>query len=206
MIASLRGEVVERDPDSGVVIEVSGVGYRVQVTTRTLAQMAVGSTVFVHTHHHIREDAQVLFGFVSRSEREAFGVLIATHGIGPALALAVLSTYTPAELSDVVAAGDIGGLTMVPGVGKKTAERLLVELRNRLAIAVIDSGEDSLGSGARTSVLSDVREALSGLGYGAEEIKEVIRSLTGADHGADHSADAATMLREALTLLGKHRA
>jgi holliday junction DNA helicase RuvA len=206
MIASLRGEIVERDPDVGVVIEVHGVGYRVQVTTRTLAQMAVGSTIYVHTHHHIREDAQVLYGFVSRSEREAFGVLIATHGIGPALALAVLSTYTPAELSEVVAAGDLGGLTMVPGVGKKTAERLLVELRNRLSIPVIDSGEDASGSGARTSVLSDVREALSGLGYGADEIKEALRSLTGAEHGARQGADAATLLREALTVLGKRRA
>jgi Holliday junction DNA helicase RuvA len=202
MIASLRGEVIERDPDAGVVIEVHGVGYRVQVTTRTLAQMSVGSTVHVHTHHHIREDAQVLYGFVSRSEREAFGVLIATHGIGPALALAVLSTYTPSELSEVVAAGDLGGLTMVPGVGKKTAERLLVELRNRLSIPVIESGEDAPGAGARPSVLSDVREALSGLGYGAEEIKEAMRAFTGTDHGAD----AATLLREALTLLGKRRA
>jgi holliday junction DNA helicase RuvA len=202
MIASLRGEVIERDPDAGVVVEASGVGYRVQVTTRTLSQMAVGATVFIHTHHHIREDAQVLYGFVSRSEREAFGVLIATHGIGPALALAVLSTYTPAELAEVVAAGDLAGLTMVPGVGKKTAERLLVELRNRLAIPVLDSGEEAGHVGGRTSVISDVREALQGLGYGAEEIKEVMRSVSGTAQGSD----AAAMLREALTLLGSRRA
>jgi Holliday junction DNA helicase RuvA len=206
MIASLRGEVIERDQDAGVVIEVHGVGYRVQVTTRTLAQMVVGSTVYVHTHHHIREDAQVLYGFVSRSEREAFGVLIATHGIGPALALAVLSTYTPAELSAVVATGDLGGLTLVPGVGKKTAERLLVELRNRLSIPVIDSGEDAARTDGRPSVISDVREALGGLGYGAEEIKEVMRTLTSTDHGIEQGRDAATMLREALSLLGKRRA
>jgi Holliday junction DNA helicase RuvA len=202
MIASLRGEVIERDPDTGVVLEVHGVGYRVQVTTRTLSQMAVGSTVYVHVHHHIREDAQVLYGFVSRSEREAFGVLIATHGIGPALALAVLSTYTPTELFEVVAAGDLGGLTMVPGVGKKTAERLLVELRNRLSIPVVESGETGGADGGRASVLSDVREALGGLGYGAEEVKEVMRSLS----GADQLRDAATLLREALTLLGSRRA
>jgi Holliday junction DNA helicase RuvA len=202
MIASLRGEVVERDPESGVVLEVHGVGYRVQVTTRTLAQMTVGSTVYVHVHHHIREDAQVLYGFVSRSEREAFGVLIATHGIGPALALAVLSTYTPAELFEVVAAGDLGGLTMVPGVGKKTAERLLVELRNRLSIPVVESSDAGAAEGSRASVLSDVREALSGLGYGAEEVKEVMRSLS----GGDQLRDAATLLREALTLLGSRRA
>jgi Holliday junction DNA helicase RuvA len=202
MIASLRGEVIERDPDTGVVVEVQGVGYRVQVTTRTLAQLSVGATVFVHTHHHIREDAQVLFGFVSRSEREAFGVLIATHGIGPSLALAVLSTYTPAELSEVVASGDLAGLTMVPGVGKKTAERLLVELRNRLSIPVLDQAEGRGPDSSRTSVLADVREALIGLGYGIEEIKEVMRDLT----GSDQPRDAATMLREALTMLGSRRA
>ncbi len=202
MIASLRGEVIERDPETGVVVEVHGVGYRVQVTTRTLAQMTVGATVFVHTHHHIREDAQVLFGFVSRSERAAFGVLIATHGIGPSLALAVLSTYTPAELSDVVASGDLGGLTMVPGVGKKTAERLLVELRNRLSIPALDPVDGAVPEHSRTSALSDVREALSGLGYGSEEIKDVMRDLA----GSDQTRDAATMLREALTMLGSRRA
>jgi Holliday junction DNA helicase RuvA len=202
MIASLRGEVIERDPDTGVVVEVQGVGYRVQVTTRTLSQMSVGTQVFVHIHHHIREDTQVLFGFVSRSEREAFGVLIATHGIGPSLALAVLSTYTPGELSAVVASGDLAGLTMVPGVGKKTAERLLVELRNRLSIPVLDPADGAAPEAARTSAFADVREALSGLGYGTEEIRDVMRDLA----GSDQAHDAATLLREALTMLGSRRA
>lgn len=202
MIASLRGTVIERDPDNSVVLEVGGVGYAVLVTTGTLAQMAVGSQVFVHVHHHIREDAQVLYGFVSRSERDAFGVLIATHGIGPSLALAVLSTYTPAELSAVVAAGDTAGLTLVPGVGRKTAERLIVELRNRLIVATIDPVEASGPDAGRSAVITDVREALAGLGYGVEEVKEVLRELTQA--GA--AGDAAVLLREALSRLGGRRA
>lgn len=202
MIASLRGEIIERDPETGIVLEAHGVGYRVQVTTRTLAQMTVGSSVFVHTHHHIREDAHVLFGFVSRSERSAFGVLIATHGIGPSLALAVLSTYTAAELSEIMTSENLDGLTMVPGIGKKTAERLLVELRNRLSIPAMDSVDGAGPEHGRTSALADVREALSGLGYGTEEIKDVMRELT----GSEQTRDAATMLREALTMLGSRRA
>lgn len=202
MIASLRGTVTERVPESAVVLEVGGVGYAVQVTTRTLAQMAIGAEVFVHVHHHIREDAQVLYGFVSRSERDAFAVLIATHGIGPSLALAVLSTYTPAELSAVVAAGDTAGLTLVPGVGRKTAERLIVELRDRLTVATIDPIDASDPEAGRSSVLTDVREALAGLGYGVEEVKEVLRELT-QDAVA---GDAASLLREALSRLGGRRA
>lgn len=202
MIASLRGAVTERVPESAVVLEVGGVGYAVQVTTRTLAQMAIGAEVFVHVHHHIREDAQVLYGFVSRSERDAFAVLIATHGIGPSLALAVLSTYTPAELSAVVAAGDTAGLTLVPGVGRKTAERLIVELRDRLTVATIDPIDAADPDAGRSSVLTDVREALAGLGYGVEEVKEVLRELT-QDAVA---GDAASLLREALSRLGGRRA
>lgn len=202
MIASLRGTVTERVPESAVVLEVGGVGYAVQVTTRTLAQMAIGAEVFVHVHHHIREDAQVLYGFVSRSERDAFAVLIATHGIGPSLALAVLSTYTPAELSAVVAAGDTAGLTLVPGVGRKTAERLIVELRDRLTVATIDPIDAADPDAGRSSVLTDVREALAGLGYGVEEVKEVLRELT-QDAVA---GDAASLLREALSRLGGRRA
>lgn len=202
MIASLRGKVTERAPDNSLVLEVGGVGYAVQVTTRTLAQMTSGADVFVHVHHHIREDAQVLYGFVSRSERDAFGVLITTHGIGPSLALAVLSTYTPAELSAVIAAGDTAGLTLVPGVGRKTAERLIVELRNRLTVATIDPIEASGPDAGRSSVLADVREALAGLGYGPEEVKEVLREVT----SAGVAGDAALLLREALGRLGVRRA
>lgn len=205
MIGSLRGTVLERTEDGTALVEVGGVGYYVAVTPRTLAELEPGANVFLHVHHHIREDAQTLFGFLHRDERNTFQVLITTHGIGPALALAILGTHTPAALVDIVAGSDIGALTLVPGVGKKTAERLLVELRNRLSLPLLDPvGAGAAGqAGGRGSVVGDVREALIGLGYGVEEVRDVLREVPGT---ADGSSDASAVLRDALKLLGARRA
>ena len=128
MIGSLRGQVLERGLDGVVLLEVGGVGYLVTVTPRTLAELEPTTSAFLYVHHHIREDAQTLFGFPTRDERATFDVLIATHGVGPSLALAILATHSPAALVDIVAGADLAALTLVPGVGKKTAERLLVVL------------------------------------------------------------------------------
>ncbi len=195
MIGSLRGSVLERLDDGRVLVEVGGVGYLVTVTPRTLAELEPTSPVFLYIHHHIREDAQTLFGFLRRDERAAFDVLIATHGIGPALAVAILGTHSPTALVDIVAGSDLGALTLVPGVGKKTAERLLVELRNRLNLPMLDSLTTSGGSTA----IGNVREALSGLGYAPEEIRDAMRELP-------ESASAEDLLRDALRLLGVRRA
>ena len=138
MIGSLRGEVLERGLDGTVLIEVGGVGYLVVVSPRTLAELEPTSSVFLHVHHHIREDGQTLYGFATRDERATFQVLIGTHGVGPALAMAILATHSPAALVDIVAGDDLGALTLVPGVGSKTAERLLVELKSRLSVPVLD--------------------------------------------------------------------
>jgi Holliday junction DNA helicase RuvA len=197
VIGSLRGSVLERTEDSTALIEVAGVGYVVSVTPRTLAELEPGSPVFVYVHHHIREDAQTLFGFLHRDERTTFQVLIATHGVGPALALAILGTHAPAALVDIIASNDIGALTLVPGVGKKTAERLLVELRNRLDLPMLDPLP--VGGGGKSSVVGDVREALSGLGYGPDEVRDALRELP-------PSGDASSLLRDALKLLGAKRA
>ncbi len=194
MIGSLRGSVLERLDDGRVLIEVSGVGYLVTVTPRTLAELEPTSPVFLYVHHHIREDAQMLFGFLRRDERAAFDILIATHGIGPSLAVAILGTHTPSALIDIVAGSDLGALTLVPGVGKKTAERLLVELRNRLNLPMLDPLTSGVGS-----TVGNVREALAGLGYAPEEIREAMRELSDSD-------SAESLLRDALRLLGARRA
>jgi Holliday junction DNA helicase RuvA len=196
MIGSLRGTVLERFTPSTVLIEVAGVGYLCSVTTSTFAELEPTVSVFLHVHHHIREDAQTLFGFSSRVERDTFNILIATHGIGPAMAMAILSTYSPTALVTVVTSGDTQALTVVPGVGKKTAERLMIELKSRLNLEGI-SAVDTYGS--VQSAAADVREALTALGYGPEEIREAMRQLTTAD-------DAETMLRDALAMLGARRA
>lgn len=197
MIGSLRGTVLERDLAGSVLIEVGGVGYVVNVTQRALAELEPSSQAFLYVHHHIREDAQALFGFLTRDERMTFQSLIAAHGIGPSLAVAILATHPPAALVDIVANGDVGSLTLVPGVGKKTAERILIELKSRLHIPVLD-GVGPAGTGG-TSAMADVREALAGLGYADTEIREALREL-------DASGDAASLLRDALKLLGARRA
>lgn len=200
MIGSLRGTVLERSSDSSVLVEVGGVGYVVTVTPRTLAELEPSSPVFLYVHHHIREDAQTLYGFRVRDERSTFEVLIGTHGIGPALAIAILGTHSPSALVDIVATNDIGALTLVPGVGKKTAERLLIELRNRLSLPMLEAVGGPNGSGgAGGSVVGDVREALAGLGYGPDEVRDALRELPSSD-------DASALLRDALKLLGAKRA
>ncbi|MGA0080812.1 MAG: Holliday junction branch migration protein RuvA [Ilumatobacteraceae bacterium] len=197
MIGSLRASVIERNSDGTVLVETAGVGYIVHVTPRTLAELEPTSAVFMHVHHHIREDAQTLFGFLDKDERVTFQTLIATHGIGPSMAMAILATHTPRALVDIVATNDHGALTLVPGVGKKTAERLLVELRDKLQLPVLDSLSDK--STATGSAITDVRDALAGLGYSTEEIRDVLRELP-----ADLSAEG--LLRQALNLLGARRA
>lgn len=197
MIGSLRGTVLDRLGDSTVLLEVGGVGYLVSVTPRVLGELEPSSTAFLYIHHHIREDAQTLFGFARRDERTTFEVLIATHGVGPAMAMAILGTHTPSTLVDIIASRDLGALTLVPGVGKKTAERLVVELGNRLNLPMLDPVGASTSAGG--SSVGDVREALMGLGYGDSEVRDVLREVS-------VGADSATLLREALKLLGVKRA
>jgi len=196
MIGSLRGEILERDLDGSVLVEVGGVGYVVHVSQRALAELEPSSNAFLYVHHHIREADQQLFGFLTRDERTTFQTLIGTHGVGPALGMAIIATHPPAALVDIVANQDVASLTLVPGVGKKTAERLLVELKSRLSVPVLGGAE---GSEAGGSAMTDVREALVGLGYGEAEIRDTLRELT-------PSGDAAELLRDALKALGARRA
>lgn len=196
MIGSLRGEILERDLDGSVLIEVGGVGYVVHVSQRALAELEPASPAFLYIHHHIREADQQLFGFQTRDERVTFQTLIGTHGVGPALGMAIIATHPPAALVDIVANQDVGSLTLVPGVGKKTAERLLVELKSRLSVPVLDGAGSGESAG---SAMSDVREALAGLGYGDSEIRDTLRELTS-------TGDAAELLRDALKALGARRA
>lgn len=194
MIGSLRGSVIERLAESTVLIEVGGVGYLVNVTPRTLAELEPTSSAFLYVHQHVREDALTLYGFLDRDERRTFESLIATHGIGPSMAMSILATHSPRALTDIVSNGDVASLTLVPGVGKKTAERLLIELKGRLNLPMLDGFASASGSS-----VAQVREALVGLGYGHDEIREALREL-------DAAADAERLLRDALNLLGSRRA
>lgn len=197
MIGALRGSVLDRS-DTEVTIEVSGLGYRVLMTPRDVVVTGEpGSDVFVWIHHHRREDAELLYGFGSRDERDVFETLIGTHGVGPALGLAILSVHTPRALRLALATDDLGALCLVPGVGKKTAARLLMELKSRLDVGDIDltrAPATADGSAVPASAHGDVREALAGLGYGGDEIAAVLRTLP-------TEGDTGDLLRRALQTL-----
>lgn len=201
MIGSLRGRLIDRGTGD-ITVEVGGVGYRLNVSPTTAVSLGdVGEEVFCWVHHHQREDAVTLFGFASKDERVCFEALIGAHGVGPALALAILSVHSPVALARILAEDDIGALCLVPGVGKKTAQRLLLDLKSRLSVPDLGDSPAVTGSGSSsggTSAKADVREALAGLGYTDAEIREVISELP-------HEGDVGILLKDALARLAVAR-
>lgn len=187
MIGSLRGVLLDRWA-SEALIEVAGVGYRVTMTPTTSVEVGdIGAEVFVYVHHVVREDSQTLYGFLTADERATFEALLGAHGVGPSMALAILGVHPPPSLRRVLADEDLAALCLVPGVGKKTAQRLLVELSSRLDLdagrgaGVVSPGVGPGGSASAgadgTSARADVREALASLGYDADEVSEILRGL-----------------------------
>jgi Holliday junction DNA helicase RuvA len=203
VIGSLRGQILDRMTTGELLVDVNGVGYRVQVPPRTLVAAGdLGDAVFLHVHTHVREDAIVLYGFATSDERVAFEALLSAHKVGPSLALAVLSHLTPVALRRAVASDDIDALCSVPGIGKTTAARLLLDLKNKLALdadpeatLAAVNGDAGAPAGAR----ADVRNALANLGYGPDEISFAVRELP------EEGDDASDLLRVALKTLATVR-
>ncbi len=201
MIASLKGRLTERlvggDRAVGVdaIIDVGGVGYQVTMTAATASRLPSGEEITVYIHHHIRESDQKLFGFLTLTERTAFEGLLGAHGVGPSLALAVLSTHPAAQLERILADDDLAALCEVPGVGKKTAQRLLVELKSTLVIPLSEEADVSVVESDSQTAIGDVREALSNLGYSSEEIRKAVVDLP-----AD-TDDSGPLLKQALRAL-----
>ena len=193
MIGSLRGTVLEYSPAGEVVVEVGGVGYRVLVPTGT-AGLRPGDPAFLFTHLHVREDALILYGFPTRDARDTFETLLGATGVGPKLALAICSVHGPAALRQLVLDGDVDSLTLVPGVGKRTAQRLLLELQARLEVAARTAADGDRDAPVRRQV----RDALAGLGYGPDEVRDALTGLDG-----DESAEQ--LLRDALRRLAGAR-
>jgi Holliday junction DNA helicase RuvA len=206
VIGSLRGTIVHRSARGEVLLEVGGVGYRVTVAPATMVHVGeLGGTALVHTHLAVREDSLTLFGFGSRDERDCFEALIGAHGVGPALALAILSVHGPVALREVLADGDLDALCLVPGVGRKTAARLMIELKSRLDLpdgdleaAVAANGHASGNGNGSASTRAEVRAALAALGYEADEVHGALRDLP-------PEGTVEQLLRSALRLLGARR-
>lgn len=202
MIALLRGRV-ERVQGESLILMVGDVGYRVFVPAAAAQRITPGATTELYIHTHVREDAILLYGFSTPFEQEVFETLLEVTGVGPRLGLAILSAMTPQEVIAAIAGGDVKRLTRVPGVGKKTAERLILELRDRFRNRdAVQAGEvpgDVRGAAPATSgPAADAFAALLGLGYSAAEAEAAVGR---AAVEAGREADAEAILRAALRLL-----
>jgi Holliday junction DNA helicase RuvA len=176
MISSVRGEVTVRRPDH-VVIEAAGVGYRLSVSSQTLAKVpAAGNDVLLHAHLVLRDDGMHLYGFASEDERELFHMLTGVQSVGPKVALAVLSGGTTRELLNAIAGGDSARFQAVPGIGKRTAERIIVELREKVAG---QATADEFVVTKTDDPLSLARQGLLGLGFEAREIDVLLDKAEG---------------------------
>jgi Holliday junction DNA helicase RuvA len=197
MIGTLRGSLAARTATSEIIVEVGGVGYRVSVTPATAAALgtAPGDPVFLHVHTHVREDAIVLYGFLHADERRCFEALLGAHGVGPSLALNVLAVLSPAALSTAVLEDDIETLCAVPGIGRKTAARLLIDLKSRLDLPDLSGMPEGVSIGGR-SAQAEARAALVELGYGPEEIRGALDGLPEARDGLDVEGILRLALRE----------
>lgn len=190
MIAQIRGTVIARDA-AGIVVDLHGLGLRLQCTPRALASARIGSEVVLATSLVVREDQWQLFGFLDAAERDAFVLLQSVSGIGPRIALAAVSTLDPDRLAAAIAGSDVALLTKIPGIGRKGAERLCVELRDRMGT--------STAATAAPDWQGSVRDALVGLGWSSALAESAVATV--AEQSA--SPEMADALRAALQILGR---
>jgi len=193
MIGSLRGKLTEKRPNQ-ILIDVGGVGYQVLIPLSTFAGLgALHKEISVLVHTHVREDQISLYGFLTAREKQCFELLISASGVGPSLALKILSGMGLEQLIPAIRKGDLAQLVRIPGVGSKTAERVVLELRDKLA--VIDVPETGKPA-TRSQLESDVASALVNLGYDERSVEHAIEKSRGG------AADFEDLLRAALQLLG----
>ena len=195
MIVHLRGELVEKDIGR-VVVDCGGVGYGVQIPLSTFDRLpAVGTQVKLFTHHVVREDDQILFGFATAGERDAFELVTTVSGVGPKLALAVLSGLTVGDLQLAISQGDAKRLAAVKGIGKKTAERIVVELRDKINPIEALANATATTSREQSNVLRDAMLALSALGFGDEVVRAKVQAVLEANPNV---SDTETVVKLAL--------
>jgi len=181
MISRIKGVLVEQLPPA-ITVDVQGVGYEIQVPMTTLYEMPpLGNEVILHTHFVVREDAQMLFGFRNKTDRSLFQTLIKVNGVGPKMALAIMSTMSFDQFALAVENEEVKFLTSIPGVGKKTAERMIVEMRGKLEVRSTEGALDSMAekSAPLTSrqMVNDAEQALTALGYKPSEISKLMAAI-----------------------------
>lgn len=193
MIAFLEGEISSKTPH-GVVVNVGGVGFSVGMSTSSLSNLPeIGQGAIVHTYLQVRDDGMSLYGFTSQEEKALFEKLITVSGVGPKVALAALSTYTPLQLANFVSAQDVAAIQRVPGIGKKMASRIILELKGTLAQD--DTGLFAHEETAESKAMGDARAALVSMGFTEGEVELALK-------GAPHDGTDSTLLQYALKKLG----
>ena len=202
MIAFVRGSVASRTPES-VVLDVGGIGYEVVVPTRTRVG-AIGDELTLYTHLHVREDCVTLYGFDNVDDRAVFELLISVTGIGPKGAISILSSVSPVELRRAIATGNLDRLTAIPGIGRKTAQRIVLELKDKLADVVEDDSDlgaehDEPEGDAR----SEAAEALIALGFSPHEARRSVSLAIRALKSSNASLTTDSILRRALASAGR---
>src|ERR1035441_9923013 len=196
MIAHLRGRLLAKHPNQAIV-ETHGVGYEVAISVPTFTEMpAEGAELALHIHTHVREDALSLYGFLRLAEKHLFEKLLTVSGIGPTLAIKILSGMPADEMVGAIRGGDLARLTRIPGIGKKTAERMVLELRDKLPSA---SGTAEVGDTTATPVEADVISALVNLGYPRSAADKALLAARASKNNQNFDS----LFREALGLLSK---
>jgi len=197
MIAHLRGKLLAKHPNQ-VIVETCGVGYDVTISVPTFSELpALGNEIALHIHTHVREDALSLYGFLRLEEKRLFEKLLTVSGIGPKLAITILSGMPADEMIGAIRGGDVARLTRIPGIGKKTAERMVLELRDKLPAA---GATPEVSTVASTPVEEDVLSALVNLGYQRAAAEKALQSARNGKHAASNF-DA--LFRHALAALSK---
>ena len=204
MISSVRGEVLEVALDH-VVIEAAGIGYRVNATPSTLATLRQGSEARLVTAMIVREDSMTLYGFCDSDTRDLFLTLLSVSGVGPRLAMATLAVHDAPALRQALADSDVAALTRVPGIGKRGAERMVVELRDKVGLVGASGTPGGAPAVNGNAVRSPVVEALVGLGFAAKQAEDATDKVLNGDRTEGEAATTSGVLRGALSLLGKAR-
>lgn len=196
MIAQIRGAVIStRETDRGceAVLDVGGIGYRVSVTPATLVNLSAhADEATLYTHLHVREEEMSLYGFETPDERDLFEILIGASGVGPKVGIAILATHSTRALRMVISSGDTEALTLVPGIGTKRAQKLLLELRDKVSAPILEAVP-----AVEESVAGDVSAALGGLGYTPAEIRGALAEVS-------NEGGPEVILRDALKVLGRN--
>ena len=187
MIYQISGNLITKHKDF-VVIEVNGIGFKITSTTNTINTIKLEQKILLHTYLHVREDALNLYGFHSTLEREVFLLLIGISGIGPKLAITILSGILPDELKDKIISGDIGSLTSIPGVGAKTAKRIIVELKDKFT--KIKEGSLGFSDKLNSKLYDDALNALSSLGYSPQQSKQVLNHIANGKDDNKHNIES----------------